>query len=457
MGATRRVIGAAVRSRTGSDGDRHEDLLCGARDAGRPARRVALARMARLAVFPTLSIGAGGGARAQTRSPGRIRIAYIDLLSGPFAPVGQGTLDHFRYMAEVASERNWAGRELGFDIVAFDGEGDPARSLERLDEAIAQGIRYVVQGSGSAIASALVQAIERRNATDPVNPVLLLNFGANDPALTNERCSYWHFRFTPNADQQMEALTSWLKDRSATRRVFLINQDYAPGRAVAASARDMLARKRSDVRIVGDERHPIGEVRDFAPYVARMREAGADTVITGNWGADLVGLVRAARAARLPADIFTFHADARGTATALAGEAEGRLHQVSAWSPNERSFIGADLREDFRRRRQLDFTVKPAYDVFRALSESIRTSGDTRPIAVARALSGLRFQSLNGEVEMRAADHQLQQPLLVSAWRKAGTRGVRFDEERSGYGWQPEGLMPAYVGVQPTSCDARRP
>jgi branched-chain amino acid transport system substrate-binding protein len=25
-------------------------------------------------------------------------------------------------------------------------------------------------------------------------------------------------------------------------------------------------------------------VRDFAPYIAKIKQSGADTVITGNWG-----------------------------------------------------------------------------------------------------------------------------------------------------------------------------
>ncbi|MGE3607168.1 MAG: ABC transporter substrate-binding protein [Lautropia sp.] len=454
---TRRIIDAAAGSGPRC-GQGEVPAARGPRsDDGPGGRRAALARLRDCAVLAGSAYAASGNALAQAPATERIGIAFIDLLSGPYAPVGQGALAHFRYLADVANDRRWAGRERSFEILTFDGEGDPARSLERLDEAIGKGARYVAQGSGSAVANALAQALERHNAANPERPVLLLNFGANDPALTNERCTFWHFRFAPNADQQMEALTSWLRGRDAVRRVFLINQDYAPGRALAASAREMLARKRSDVEIVGDERHPIGGVGDFAPYVARIRQSGADTVITGDWGADLVGLVRAARAARLPADILSFHADARGTATAISADGEDRLHLVSAWSPNERSFGGAELREDFRRRRNLDFTLKPAYDAMRALSESIRRTGSADALAVARAMSGLRFASLNGEVEMRAADHQLQQPLLVSSWQKAGAKGVRFDEERSGYGWQPEALMPAYVGVQPTSCNMRRP
>ena len=36
-------------------------------------------------------------------------------------------------------------------------------------------------------------------------------------------------------------------------------------------------------------------MKDFAPYVAKMKAAGADTVITGNWGNDMSLLIKAAK------------------------------------------------------------------------------------------------------------------------------------------------------------------
>ncbi len=49
-------------------------------------------------------------------------------------------------------------------------------------------------------------------------------------------------------------------------------------------------------------------MRDFAPYVAKIKAAGADTIITGNWGADLALLVKAARDAGSNANFYTYYA-----------------------------------------------------------------------------------------------------------------------------------------------------
>ena len=386
-----------------------------------------------------------------------VRVALIDPLSGAFAPVGEDQYRQFQYVVDLANSRQWAGKDVRFELTGFDGQGSPQESLNQLKTAVERGFRYVVQGNGSAVALALSDAIGKYNQRNPGKEVVYLNHGALDPALTNEKCSFWHFRLSPNSDQAMEALTSYLRGQSSVRKVYLINQNFAFGRSASAAARDMLARKRPDIQIVGDELHPIGEIKDFRPYVDKIRESGADTVITGDWGADLAMLLKAARAASLPATIYTFHANVSGTPSAIGSAGDGRVRYIGSWAPNERSFGGADIREDYAKKAGGDFYLKQSYDTIRLLAEGIRKAGTTDPVRVAGAMEGLSFPSLAGEVEMRAADHQLQQALVVASWQKRDGKTVRFDDEKTGYGWRTESIQPSYVGVQPTSCMMNRP
>jgi branched-chain amino acid transport system substrate-binding protein len=69
----------------------------------------------------------------------------------------------------------------------------------------------------------------------------------------------------------------------------------------------------------------------------------------------------------------------------------------------------------------------------------------------ATALGGLH------EGQMRAADHQFQQPLYVSVMGKAGTAGIAHDVEGSGYGFRTlRRFEPAQVAL-PTTCRMQRP
>jgi branched-chain amino acid transport system substrate-binding protein len=71
-------------------------------------------------------------------------------------------------------------------------------------------------------------------------------------------------------------------------------------------------------------------------------------------------------------------------------------------------------------------------------------------------MEGLKMPSLMGEIEMRASDHQLQQPLFISVWTKAGGE-VKYDSEKTGYGFKTVRAIPTFIASQPTSCTMQRP
>ncbi len=208
------------------------------------------------------------------QAAGTIKIAYIDPLSGAFANVGEQGLAEFRFYAEWLNKRGGVlGKKL--EIVPFDNKVSPQEALNQLKRVEDEGIRYISQGNSSAVALALSDAVTKYNERNPGKEIVYLNYAAVDPALTNEKCSFWHFRFDANADMKMEALTALMAKDKSVHKVYLIDQDYSFGHAVANAAVRMLKRKRPDIEIVGNEFHPIGRVKDFAPYVAKIKASGA--------------------------------------------------------------------------------------------------------------------------------------------------------------------------------------
>jgi branched-chain amino acid transport system substrate-binding protein len=390
-------------------------------------------------------------AKAQT-----VKIAYLDPLSGPFASVGQNILKHFQMSAEAAGAKQLAGPGVKFEIVPFDTKGSPQEALTLLRAITDQGIRYVVQGQGSHVAIPLSEAISRNNERNPAQSIVLLNYAAIDPDLTNGKCSFWHFAFDANVEMKMEALTDYMKGRSEIRSVYLLNQNYSFGQQVARYAKEMLARKRPDVKIAGEDLVPLGQVRDFSPYIAKIRAAGADTVISGNWGTDLVLFVRAARDAGLTANMYTYYAGVVGTPTAMGASGADRVRMVSYWHPNVENNALEPTYLEFRKRYGEDWYVLAAQTSVGMLAEAIRRTGSADPLQVAWAMSGMKMAGPMGEIEMRAADHQLQQPLYVSTFTKAGG-AVKHDSEKTGFGFRTEKVIPTYVASTPTSCNMARP
>ncbi|HEX5639196.1 MAG TPA: branched-chain amino acid ABC transporter substrate-binding protein, partial [Burkholderiaceae bacterium] len=362
---------------------------------------------------------AKGGAAAKGAAPAAapaqtVKIAYVDPLSGPFAGVGSNLLKHFQFTVDAINAQQLAGPGIKFEMAQFDNKASPQETLTVLKQVIDQGIRYVVQGQGSGAALALIDAIEKHNERNPNQAIVLLNYAAVDPDLTNSKCSFWHFRFDANTDMKMEALTTYVKDRSEAKNVFLINQNYSHGHQVSRVAKDLLGKKRPDIKIVGDDLHPLGQVRDFAPYIAKMRAANADTVITGNWGPDLALLLRAARDAGLNANFYTYYAGVIGTPTAVGPAGENRMRQVAYWHPNiAPNYPAEQMYLDFKKRFNEEWYAMATYTSLTLLADAMKRTRSAEPLKVAYAMEGAKWSAPHGEVEMRAADHQLLQPLWV--------------------------------------------
>ena len=385
-----------------------------------------------------------------------VKIAFIDPLSGPFAPVGQNLLRSWQYNVELANKSKAAGDAV-LEMVPFDNKATPQESLTVLKQVIDQGIRYIAQGNGSGVAIALSDAISKHNERNPGKEIVFLNYAAVDPSLTNERCSFWHFRLDINADMKMEALTAYMAKKPEIKKVYVIGQDYAFGHAVEKAAEDYLKRKRPDVAIVGKDRHPLGQVKDFAPYIAKIKATGADTVITGNWGADLSLLIKAAKDAGLNANFYTYYAGTTGVPTAMGAAGADRVRMVSNWHPNTEKFSGEKIQLGFKEKYKDDFYTMQTHAGVAMLAEGIKRAKSTDPVKVAFAMEGIKFQTLNGEAEMRASDHQLQQTIYVATWSKTDGKAVKYDQENTGYGWKTETRMDSYIAAQPTSCQMKRP
>jgi branched-chain amino acid transport system substrate-binding protein len=419
------------------------------------ALRVLALSVALAAALPTVDAQAQRKPAGASELTGTVKIAWIDPLSGMMAPVGQNMIRSWQYIADMANKDKWAG-DVKFEMVPFDGKLSPQESLTVLKQVIDQGIRYVVQGNGSSVAIALSDAINKHNERNPGKEIVFLNYAAVDPSLTNERCNFWHFRLDVNADMKMEALTAYMAKNKNIKKVYIINQDYSFGRAVDKAAADYLARKRPDIQIVGREFHPLAQVRDFAPYVAKIKAAGADTIITGNWGSDLALMIKAAKDAGLAADFYTYYAGTTGVPTAMGAAGADRVKIVANWiaagSPQSDALV-----EGFKKKFNDDYYTEQTYAGIKMLSDGMKKAQSTDPVKVAFAMEGLKFQALNGEAEMRASDHQLQQDVFIGTWAKVDGKNPKFDQENTGYGWRVDERLAAYVAAQPTSCKMTRP
>lgn len=404
-------------------------------------------------------------AQAQQQAAPPIKLAMIEGLSGPFANTGEAVFRNLIWAVERVNARGGvklpaaAGGNRMLALERYDSKGQNEEALSALRSAIDDGAQYILQGNSSAAAAALLDAINKHNDRMPARRVVYLNYSAVDPVLTNEKCSFWHFRFDAHADMRMAALMQVLKDDAGVKSVYLLGQDYSFGQAVLREARRQLGVQRPDVQIVGDELHPVGRVKDFLPYVAKIKSSGAHAVITGNWGNDLTLLVKAAKEVGYEGKFYTFYGNALGAPSAIGDAGIGRVIAVADWLPNVQTPQSDAFYRSFRERypRPADDYVHMRMQLMiESLAQSIEKAGSSEASAVALQLEQARV-SFGGQAgAMRAADHQFQQPLVVGVMDRLGAPGVKFDVEGSGYGFRVIRSIPAAQAEMPTSCKMTR-
>ena len=400
-----------------------------------------------------------GGVAAQTTT---VKIAMIEGLSGPFGNTGESVFRNLLWATERVNARGGATSGVKLELKRYDSKGQAEEALSMLRAAIDDGAQVIMQGNSSATAAALIDAINKHNEREPTKRALFLNYSAVDPILTNEKCSFWHFRFDAHADMRMTALMDVLKDDKAVKSLYIIGQDYSFGHAVAKEAKRQLAVLRPDVAIVGEELHPMGRVKDFLPYATKIKTSGAQAVLTGNFGNDLTLLVKAAKEVGFEGKFYTFYGNALGAPAAIGEAGIGKVVAVADWLPNVPTAASEAFYKSFKARfpnpaddyvhMRMQLMVEALAQAVEKAAVSNKSGAALDLLAVANQLASAKVTFSGQSGTMRVADHQFQQPLVVGLMDKLGAPGVKFDVEGSGYGFRVIKQISAKAAEQPTSC-----
>ncbi|GAB4356885.1 MAG: branched-chain amino acid ABC transporter substrate-binding protein [Oricola sp.] len=414
--------------------------------------------MKKLLVSTALALSLFGGSAMQATADDTIKIGYVDPLSGGGASIGQIGMNQLKFITDNVNEKGGViGKQV--ELIGYDNKLDPQASLVQVQKAIDQGVRIIVQGNGSSVASAITDFVAKHNERNPGSEVIYLNYAAIDPALTNDKCNYWHFAWDANVDIKLEALTNFIKGKEDVKKVYLISQDYSFGHAVAETAEAKLKEKRPDIEIVGNEFHPLVKVTDFSPYVAKIKASGADTVITGNWGQDLALLIKAAGDAGLDVDWYTFYAGGAGGPTAVKQAGlDSKVFQLTEGINNLDYGPMKETASAFMTR----FSDAPVYyprmfNLTGMLFKAIEEANSDNPVDFAPKLEGMKYATFATGAEgfMRADDHQFFQPLFISALTPVGDGEI--DEENTGWGWKLFATVPVEDTIVSTTCQMERP
>ncbi len=398
------------------------------------------------------------GLLSGTAAAAPVKIGVLETLSGPQASSGQAYRAAVRYAVDqINAAGGWNGEPV--QLLEYDNQGGPAGAADKLKAAAADGVHLIVQGASSAIGGQITEDVRKHNLRNPGKEMIYINVGAEALELTGEKCNFHHFRFSGDAQIRTKALVSAMKQANALgTRVYSINQNYSWGQDMERAIADNATA--GGYQVVEKTLHDVNKVQDFAPYVAKISAAKADSVLTGNWSNDLLLLMKASKSAGLKVRFGTVFLDQPGnlanagdlavghfvahTFNAEAGGAEGErfVDAYKAKTGHVPAFIEPQ-------------TVFGMAMVADALKRTPPEGGALNVNALARALETARIKTPMGDMSMRAADHQAQLPMVVSTVAK----DARFKVDDTDMGFKVVKRFTAEEASIPAqaSCVMKRP
>ena len=347
-------------------------------------------------------------------SPGNsaepIAMLALDPLSGVMKDIGDRYQLGIRFAVE---EINAAGGLLGRPIKMFydDSQLKPdvaARKVSRY--ASEEKVKFIMTGTGTHVAKAMAQVAEKEK-------IIMLNYGAAGDELTGKDFSPYHFRAALSTGQQSGALAAYFAG-TAYKKYYLLCQDYAFGHDVAEAFKKAMKKFKPDWQLAGEDYHPVG-TKDMGPYVSKIISSGAEVLITGNWGADLLVLLKQGAALGLKAKVGSYYLTDTNALPAIGDAAVGNItvevYMLTEDTPQNKAFV------DRWTKRKLDpnhpypaWLIGKSYQAFMFMVEAIKQAKSTDADAIIKAWEGMSYDALVGRMMMRACDHQVVTPISVA-------------------------------------------
>lgn len=345
-----------------------------------------------------------------------IKIALFDPRSGPFTRTGDTYAAAIRFLAE---EINESGGLLGrkVEIIEEDSQLKPDIAVRKATKNVMDGVKFIATGTGTHVALALQQVAAKEK-------VIFFSYGAEGDEVTGKFCSPYTFRVSPNTEMRSFAIANFLATKPF-RKFYTINMDYAFGHDAAKGFIRRVKQAMPDAQIVGEEYHPIAN-KDFGPYITKIISAKPDVVFTGNWGVDLVNLIKQARDMGMKAPFICYYLnDPSQVLNVVKETAIGswgcEAYMETIRTPANKAFLQAWSKKPkfVEIEKWPAINIGKAYNGTKFLMEAIKKAGTTDVPAVIKAWEGMKWDSIIGPMVMRAEDHQVMMPLPVGEVVKA--------------------------------------
>lgn len=369
------------------------------------ARRVAMTGVAVLATTTLAACGnaaVDGGGGGDEDAP--IRIGIVAPMSGPSASFGQEFPVGAGYAEEWITEKEMLdGREI--EISVIDDQSAPDAAVAAVRELADDGVNIFVGTVNSPVALALAPVMEQ---TDSV----LITTAAHAMEMTHENYSDHVFRATDNPYMrhraQAELAAEVLPD---AERWSLVGPDHAYGVSTLRSFKSGLNDFFPEPFEVAPAVLTAFGAADYRQPMSAVQAQSPDAVFSSEYAADAVTAYGQAAEMGLWDDAVLFDT-ANGFLVARALGVDTPEHWTADhWFPgaydNEMTqFITERYEDQFDGLEATGF-IGTSFTGVVMVAEAVNAAeGSTATADLISAMEGLTFETPNGEMEIRAEDHQ---------------------------------------------------
>lgn len=365
------------------------------------------------------SPGAGAAGSGEKES---VRIGFVVSFSGTYAAIAE---DQWRGAQLAAEEINKAGGIMGRKIELFqrDDKLDPGEAAKVTQDVIQKEKVHLIVGSMSA-ATALPINQQAKNAGIPYFGIAQTD---KLTAAAERGPGTFHEALTPTMDGY--AFGPWIV-KNLGKKVYYLMPDYAFGKEHYAAFTNKV--KQAGGEEVGLAYFPLGTT-DFTSYVAKLRAAKPDVVVTAALGNDQVNFLKQMQSFGLTKEIkfFVSVVDLQSDMAAGFDNIQGTYGGSSFyWELGETVPQAKKFVEAF----QTKYKVPPsgyagyAYSAMYAVKAGAEKAGSFEPDKLGKAMENFEYNFYKGQQKFRGCDHQSLQPMFIVKGRS------KAEAEKAGKG-----------------------
>ena len=345
----------------------------------------------------------GGDSGGNGGSDEPIKVALIPPTSGALAQYGTDAVKGWELaVAKINADGGIDGREV--ELIIKSTDGDPATTLREA--------RSAVQKDGAQFIGAVMTSTEHGALNAQLEGLGALSFNAlgKDDGLIGEQCSPNAFHIVQTNGMDVNGLAESLGDIEGDSWAIQA-VDYSTGHA-AAKAFTGAAEGAGD-SVALEEYAPLGTT-DFGSSITKLQDSDADALFVAEYGADGVAFVQQAEQFNLDEkfkSVVSFNVVSEPLFPVIGEATVGWFSNVGYDASEDN-----ELNQEFAAAYEEEHGTAPYYvpaDNYLAaetLFAGIEEAGSTDPEEVKEALNDLTFDSIAGEVTLRADDHQLLRP-----------------------------------------------